>query len=273
MSRLAIIAGGGDLPVKLAEHATANGQDVFVLGVSGFADPEFVAAYTGEQAAYGEIGRSIDVLKAAGATDLVFAGIVARPDIGKLKFDMRGLQLVPKLMAAAVKGDDALLRVVVEAYEQAGFRVIGADDVLADLLPPAGPLGKFAPSAADWLDIRTAARAATDIGDQDIGQGAVARDGVVLATEAADGTDAMLRRVKVAQVRSGVLVKRPKPRQERRIDLPTIGEETIRKAVWAGLAGVAVEAGGALVLARPDVTALADKHGLFVYGFKPEELA
>lgn len=272
-TRLGIIAGGGDLPRRLAEHAKAGGRNPYVLGVAGFADPEFVAEFEGGQAAYGEIGRSIDLLKAANVADIVFAGTVKKPDISALKFDFRGMKLVPRLLAATAKGDDALLRVVVGAYEDAGFRVIGADEVLADLVSVIGPIGKTRPSQADWLDLRLAAQAASEIGTRDVGQGAVARNGSVIATEEQDGTDAMLGRIHPVAIRSGVLVKRPKPKQERRIDLPTIGAATVRNAAKAGLAGVAVEANGALVLEREEIIRLADQLGLFVYGFTPEELA
>jgi DUF1009 family protein len=274
--RLAIIAGGGDLPRRLAEHAKISGRDPFVLGVAGFADPAFVAAHGGVHSAYGEIGRSIDLLKAAGVTEIVFAGTVKKPDISALKFDVHGLRLVPKLIAAAAKGDDALLRVVVDAYEKAGFRVIGADAVLADLLAPPGAFGANTPHEADWADIRVAAKTASEIGADDIGQGAVARNGSVVATETQAGTDAMLARVASMlnlHATGGVLVKRPKPGQERRIDLPTIGVSTVTNAAAAGLAGIAVEAGGALVLDRAAVARAADEHGLFVYGFRAEELA
>jgi DUF1009 family protein len=182
--------------------------------------------------------------------------------------------LAPALLSAAGQGDDALLRVVVRAFERAGFSVVGADEILTSLLAPTGPYGSHRPTAPDWLDIRVAAEAAVQIGMMDVGQGAVARNGTVLATEGDDGTDEMLRRVaQPSVVRSGVLVKRPKPMQERRIDLPTVGITTVRAAANAGLSGIAVEAGGALVVDRSDVGRLADELGLFVYGFSASEIA
>jgi DUF1009 family protein len=108
---------------------------------------------------------------------------------------------------------------------------------------------------------------------QDVGQGAVARSGRIIDSEKQDGTDAMLRRVATLGGTGGVLVKRPKPQQERRIDLPTIGVATVRGAAEAGLAGVAVEAGGALVVDQAAVAALADELGVFVYGFTEAEAA
>lgn len=272
MTRLGVIAGGGDLPRRLAEHAREVGRDIFVLGLKGFADPKLTAEFGGAEAAMGEVGKSIRLLKDAGCGEVVFAGTVKRPDLSALQFDMRGAALLPELAAAAARGDDALLRVVLGAFEKAGFRVIGANDVLGALLAPAGAIGILVPTQQHWVDIRLAADAALRIGAQDVGQGAVARNGVIVATEGQDGTDAMLRRIQPTPGgRNGVLVKRPKPQQERRIDLPTIGANTVRGASAAGLAGIAVEAGGALVVDRTQVAELADRFGVFVYGFTAAE--
>jgi DUF1009 family protein len=276
--RLGIIAGGGDLPVKLAEHAYGSGREVFVLSLIGFGDAVLAARFGGAEAALGEIGKAMKLLKEAACEEVVFAGTVKRPDLSALKMDLRGAALLPEILAVAGKGDDALLKVVLGAFEKAGFRVVGADDVLADLLAPAGSFGSREPSASDRVDLRAAAIAASQIGMADTGQGAVARGGVVIDTEKQDGTDAMLKRVadslgSPSLGSGGVLVKRPKPQQERRIDLPTIGVATVRNAHAAGLSGVALEAGGALVLNREEVASEADRLGLFVYGFTAAEVA
>jgi DUF1009 family protein len=272
-SRLGIIAGGGDLPWKLANHATSSGRGVYILALAGFADPGLQQKFGGAEAAMGEIGKGIRLLKEAGCEEIVFAGTIKRPDLSSLKFDLKGASLLPDLIAAGT-GGDALLRVVLNAFEKAGFRVIGADEVLNSLLAPAGPLGSRSPAREDWADLRTAAAAANRIGAVDVGQGAVARGGVVIATETEEGTDAMLRRIAESKTGSGgVLVKRPKPQQERRIDLPTIGMQTVRGAHAAGLAGIAVEAGAALVMNRAELVQEADRLGLFVYGFTAAEIS
>jgi DUF1009 family protein len=273
MARLGLIAGGGDLPRRLAEHVRASGRGVFVLALKGFADPSLATHFDGAEAAIGQLGKGFKLLKGAGCEEVAFAGTVKRPDFSALQVDIRGAALLPELLVAAAKGDDAILRAVLGAFEKEGFRVVGADDVLATLLAPAGPVGQCTPSAADWADIREAAREAASIGVQDIGQGAVARAGRIVGSERQDGTDAMLRRVAALGGRGGVLVKRPKPQQERRIDLPTIGAATVKGAADAGLVGIAVEAGGALIVDRAEVGALADRLGIFVYGFTATEAA
>jgi UDP-2,3-diacylglucosamine hydrolase len=279
-AKIGIIAGGGELPVRLAQACRDGGIAHYVARIEGFADPA-LKAFPGAAFGLGAIETRYKALKAEGVDAVVMAGIVKRPDFKTLQLDLGGVKLMPRVLAAARQGDDALLSVVVKAFEENGFKVLGAEDVFAPLLGDQGPLGRLAPDAEARADLAAAARIAAEIGRLDIGQGAVVCDGLVLAVEAQEGTDAMLARVAglPAEIRGapgakrGVLVKRPKPQQERRIDLPTIGLQTIDHAARAGLAGVAFEAGGALILDKAGVAAAADEAGLFVYGFGPDEAA
>lgn len=268
---LGIIAGLGDLPVSIAERRVASGLPVFVLRVAGFEDPR-LAAYPGAVVGFGEVGRQLALLSEAGCRELVFAGIVKRPDFSALKLDFRGARLLPRVLVAARNGDDALLRVMIDVFEKEGFRVIGADEVNRDLVAGAGLLAGPAPAGEALADARRALEVAREIGRLDIGQGCVVCDGLVLAVEAQEGTDGMLARVAGLPeplrgrpgARRGVLAKAPKPIQERRIDLPTIGPSTIEAAAAAGLAGIVLEAGGTLVLNRNEVTERVAAVGLFL---------
>jgi DUF1009 family protein len=278
VSKLGLIAGGGGLPVALAEQCRRAGRPLFIVRLKGFADPALVA-YPGEEAALGELGRWFQLLRAAGCEAVCLAGQVSRPDFSALKLDWRGLKALPGAIAAAGKGDDALLRFLVAEFEQEGFVVEGAHQVAADLTLPQGPLGAVAPKPADLDDMAKGFMVAGEIGRLDIGQGVVVRRGLVLAVEAQEGTDAMLARCAglPAALRGdgadpgGVLVKRAKPNQEQRVDLPTIGVATVHGAARAGLAGVVGEAGRTLVVDRAAVIDAADKLGLFVYGLAPED--
>lgn len=273
-SPLGLIAGLGELPVAIAENAVSTGQGIYVLRLKGFEEPR-LAAYPGSVVGLGEVGTVIDRLKAAGCQDVVFAGNVSRPDFRNLKLDLKGIALLPKVIAEARRGDDALLRVLVSEFEKNGFRVIGSDAAHASLLAPEGHIAGPSPSARDLQDIEVAARVAAAAGALDIGQGCVVCDGLVLAVEAQEGTDEMLRRCANLPAairgsltdRRGVLVKRPKPVQERRIDLPTTGVSTIELAAAAGLAGIAIEARGALMLNRPIMEKRAAELGVFIFGF------
>lgn len=280
-ARLAIIAGGGDLPRRVAEQARRAGRNPFVVGLKGFVDPALQAEFGGPEVSVGELGRLIQLMKTEGCEEMVFAGWLKRPDFSSLKLDLKGVQSLPRILAAAKKGDDALLRAVMDVFAQAGFRILGADDVLDDLRVGRGPLGAIRPGQEHWPDIRRGAEVARVSGSLEIGQGAVACAGLILAVEAQEGTDRMLARIPDLNVeirgtpnaRRGVLVKAAKPQQERRIDLPTIGLATVTGADRAGLAGIAVEAGAALVVDREKVAAAADAAGLFIVGFTEADLA
>ncbi len=275
---LGLVAGLGELPVAIAQNAVAEGRGVYVLRLKGFEEPA-LAEYPGRSVGLGEFGGLLKSLKQAGCSDVVFAGIVTRPDFRKLNLDMRGARLLPKVIQAARKGDDALLRVLVDTLESEGFNVISAQAANADLLAPKGLLAGPSPRSEDFADIQRAAEIAAATGALDIGQGCVVCDGLVLAVEAQEGTDAMLERVAglPAEIRGtdaarrGVLVKRPKPMQERRIDLPTTGVSTVEKVAAAGLAGLAIEAGGALMLGRKAMCEAAERLGVFIFGFAPDD--
>ncbi len=277
MEPLGLIAGLGDLPVQVYQAAKDDGRPVHVVRIAGFEEPALADA-GGDTVGAGEIGKLLKSLKGAGCKDVVFAGIVKRPAFDKLRLDMRGARLLPKVLAAAKKGDDALLRVIVDMLDDEGFTVRGAEEATASLLASQGLIGGSAPTQQDMSDLSKAAKVAGVMGDLDIGQGCIVCDGLVLAVEAQEGTDQMLQRCAslpvelrgTADQRRGVLVKRAKPGQDRRIDLPTAGVSTIEGVAAAGLSGLAVEAGGALLLDRKSMIERAADLGVFIYGFDPE---
>jgi UDP-2,3-diacylglucosamine hydrolase len=274
--KLGVIAGAGALPVRIVEHCAATGAPYYVARIIGVTDA-VLATEPGGDFGLGEMGARFRALKEAGCDAVTFVGVVKRPDFKALKLDARAALMMPKVLSAARKGDDALLRVLGEEHEREGFRLVGADEVMGSLLASAGPMGAVAPTAAQMDDIAKGASVAAALGTFDVGQGCVVCEGLVLALEAQEGTDEMLARVAglpaeirgAADARRGVLVKRTKPIQERRIDLPTIGLPTLEGAARAGLAGIAVEAGGALVMQRAELLARADALGMFVYGLTP----
>ena len=278
---LGIIAGAGELPVVIARTLREDGRPIFVLALDSIADAQAVDEFPHAWASLGDVGTAVRLLKQAGCSEVTLAGRVARPDFSKLKLDVLGAQYMARILAAALKGDDALLRAVVLIFEKQGFRVTGTSDITRGLLAPAGALGRFEPGPEELPDIRHGFRVVNALGVLDVGQAAVVAGGLVLAVEAAEGTDAMLKRVAELPptlrgsmtARRGVLVKAVKPHQERRVDLPVIGTRTIELASAAGLAGVAVQSEAVLILNRPRVIELADNAGLFVHGMPEPDAA
>jgi hypothetical protein len=272
MRKLGLIAGGGALPLTLAEHCRAGGRPYFVIRLRGFADAA-LAAHPGDEAGIAEIGRVSRLARDAGCESLCFAGFVRRPDFAALRPDLRGTAALPGALAAARKGDDALLRFLMSEFEKDGFVIEGAHEVMGEIALPAGALGRLT-ADAHAADVAKAIAVARSIGALDIGQAAVVCDGLVLAVEAQEGTDAMLARVAALPEalrgapgrRRGVLAKVPKPIQEERVDLPTIGLATLEGVDRAGLAGIAGISGKLLVVDREAVIRAADAWGLFVAG-------
>jgi DUF1009 family protein len=272
MGKLGIIAGGGDLPVAIAESARQSGRDVFVLAITG-AESDF-AGYPFEPIGIGELGRCFSLLHTQGCDAVTMAGKVSRPEWKNVRVDARGVLALPKIIAAALKGDDALLRMLLAMFEKEGFRVIGTAEAAPELIATAGVYGRHKPDAQATDDIASALRIVRRMGELDIGQAAVVCEGLTLAVEAAEGTDAMLERLPhlprnlrgAPDDRRGVMVKAPKPEQERRVDLPVIGVRTVELCAAAGLSGIAVEAGAALVVRKAKIVEAADRLGLFVCG-------
>jgi DUF1009 family protein len=270
---LGILAGSGVLPARVAEAALASGRGVFIVGLEGHAEPQVLAPFPHEFIRFGAAGRMIAALREHGCKDLVMIGPVRRPSLFHLRPDLEAAKILTRVGRAAFAGDDGLLAAVIKILHEEGFSVVGAHTILAEALAPKGLLTKAAPDAEAMADIRRAAEVARLLGSADVGQGCVVQGGLVLAVEAAEGTDAMLSRC-AALARSGpggVLVKLVKPGQDRRADLPTIGPGTVRNAATAGLRGVAFEAGGTILADRPALIAEADAAGLFLLGIDPDD--
>jgi UDP-2,3-diacylglucosamine hydrolase len=272
---LGILAGGGRLPGQVAAAARAAGRGVFMIGLEGFADPAVLAAWPHEVVRILAAGRIIAAFREHGCQDLVLVGPVRRPSLLDLRPDAEGARILARIGRAAFAGDDGLLAAVVRVFAEEGFRVVGAHEILNEALGPMGLLSRAGPDAVSMADIRRGIAVARALGAIDVGQGCVVQQGMVLAVEAAEGTDAMLARcASLARPgRGGVLVKLVKPGQDRRADLPTIGPETLHGAAEAGLRGVAFEAGGTILAERDAAVAAADAAGLFLLGLGPDELS
>jgi UDP-2,3-diacylglucosamine hydrolase len=269
---VAIISGGGSLPFAVADAANRHNRRAVLLALRGFADAERVEAYPHHWVGLGEINRIQALANQEGCRDLVFIGAVVRPSIRDLRIDFGALGLLPRLIRLLRSGDSGLLSGVIEYAEERGFAVVGAQDIAPEILMPEGPLGHIRPTSDQSADIARGLELLHAIGPFDVGQAAVLADGRALAIEGAGGTDEMLAHLADLRRRGrvhgagGVLVKAPKPTQDRRIDLPTIGPRTIEGAAQAGLVGVAVAAGEALIAEADRIQAVADAARIFVVG-------
>ena len=263
---LGIVAGGGPLPRRLIDACRQTNRDVFVLAFRGQTDDGDFGGAPHKWSRLGAHGDNLLTLRNAGVRELCMVGRFRRPSLTEIRPDLRGAVFLARVGFRSL-GDDALLQAVrLELEEREGFRLVGPHEILGDLLAVPGCPTRMQPDETAHADIRRGLEVARALGRLDAGQGAVVQEGVVLAIEAAEGTDAMLSRC--ASLKrdgpGGVLVKARKPQQDDRLDLPTIGCTTVAAAAAAGLRGIAVEAGAALIVDRPKVIEAADRAELFV---------
>jgi len=277
--RLAIVAGSGKLPLYIADAAREVGEDPFIFRLRNEADDPF-DGFQSDVIGVGDLKGLADTIAREGIKRVVMSGAVKRrPPFSDIRVNLRSILKLPVALKTLLSGgDDAVLRMVISLLEAQGCQVVGAHQILPSLLANLGPIGARVPTAEDERDIARASAAAVALGLLDVGQGAVAVGGRIVALEGVEGTDAMLHRVaqlradgRISQRRKGVLVKLCKPQQDVRVDLPTIGVSTVENAVKAGLAGIAVEAGRALVVEREAMIRKADEAGIFITGIDKSE--
>ncbi len=270
LAPLGILAGGGGLPEQIADSAITRGRPVHIVAIEGEAGPG-VARFPHTWVNWGGIGRMSASLRSAGCRDLIIVGSVTRPNPRRVRPDLGLIKAIPTIIRLLGGGDDHVLRNVVRFFEAQGFDVKGVADVAPELLVASGTLGRIAPAPTVAADANRAFALIDALGFADAGQGVVIRDGRILAVEAAEGTDRMLARLDQVPAACGaILVKRPKPDQELRVDMPVIGPRTVQLAAKMGLAGIVVEVGRVLVAERAQVIAEADRSGLFVTGLETQ---
>jgi UDP-2,3-diacylglucosamine hydrolase len=273
---LAIICGAGSLPFAVADAGRRQGRDVVLFALRGWADPDRTRSYPHHWIRIGQLGRFCRTARREGCRDVVFIGSLVRPALWQLWPDLAMLRVLPRVIRMFRGGDDHLMSRLMKIFEDHGFRPVGAHEVAPEILMPEGAIGRLQPSESNQRDIALGLSLLRAIGEFDVGQATIVADGHVLAVEAAQGTDEMLAQVaelrRKGRIRSsgGVLVKAPKPGQDRRIDLPTIGPQTIAGAVQAGLAGIAVVAGEAILAEPGRVTQAADRAPIFIIGMRQD---
>jgi DUF1009 family protein len=271
---LAIICGGGAIPIAVAQAVERGGRRVVLFPVRGWADPDVVEKYPHHWIAVVQAGTFTKHARAEGCRDVILLGAAVRPPFWSLRLDWMTLRLLPGVYRAYRGGDDHLLSGIARMFEEHGFRIVGAHEVAPEIMIPSGKIGQLAPSPRDTSDIARGLGLLRAIGPFDVGQAVVVANNQVLMVEGIDGTDNMLARI--AELRAlgriptakgvGVLVKAPKPAQDRRLDMPAIGPKTVEAVARAGLAGIAVVAGSTIIAEAAEVARAADAAGLFVHG-------
>ncbi|CAI3947480.1 DUF1009 family (PDB:4GGM) [Commensalibacter communis] len=265
-----ILAGGGALPGKVAEAVFSMGRPVFIVGFQDFAEPEIIEQWPHEYIRLAAAGRILSALREHHCEDIVLIGPVKRPSWRDLRPDAEGAKILARIGKALFAGDDGLLAALVRVFDEEGFKVRGAHEFLDPVIE--GVYGEIQPDTQALQDIAKGIEVNRALGRLDIGQGCIVQNGLVIAVEAMEGTDSMVKRAKDCQQPGlgAILIKQVKPDQERRADMPTIGPRTVIGACESGLRGIAFEAGGTLIVQQEEVIRLADENGIFLLSYHPE---
>jgi DUF1009 family protein len=278
---IAIVCGGGSFPGAVAEAIARRGCRPVMFAVKGWADSKVVERYAHHWIAIGQAGRFFRLARAEHCHEALFIGIMLRPPLTQIRLDWQSLRLLPRAVRFFRGGDNRLLTGLASLFEEGGLKIIGVDEVAPEVIVPAGVLGGNAPSSRDRADIARALEVIAALGPLDVGQAVVVANNHVLAVEAAEGTDNMLQRIVdlrgtgriTTPLGVGVLVKAPKPSQDRRFDLPAIGRRTVENVARAGLAGIAVTAGSTIIAEPAEVVTAADRAKIFLIGVREDALS
>ena len=269
MTKLGIIAGNGVMPKEVIEHCKKIKRDYFVVGLEPYVLTETVEGSPHILAKIGEIGKIFKYFQAKGVKEIVFAGGIRRPSFKELIPDWEGVKLMGKIAINSM-GDDDIFRKLFDEIEKKGFKVVGAQDVVPEMMLTEGTYSKTKPTKADLLDIELGIKVSKAMGQLDVGQACVVQENIVLAVEAREGTDAMINRVSELK-RKGkapVFIKVTKPGQDTRVDLPVIGPRTMEFIISNGIKGIAVETGATLFLEKEKVFKMAEEAKVFIMGIK-----
>jgi hypothetical protein len=263
--KIAIIAGAGSIPLMAINACKAKGQDFVVIALAGIADTSSFADVPFKSIKLGRVGEAIKYCKSSGVDEVVLIGSLRRPSFKELSMDLWTARKVAKI-SFSIFGDDSILSAVIREIEKEGLKVKGIQEILPELLVPAGLYTKHKPGKRAKIDINRGMEVLQELGKLDIGQSAIIQQGMVIGVEAIEGTDALIKRCKdlMRKGEAGVLVKMKKVGQETRVDLPTIGVTTVENAHASGLQGIAFEAGATLVVDFDAVVAKANELGLFL---------
>ncbi len=265
-NKLGILAGGGELPGRIMEACKKRGRDFYVIAIEGQADAAVIGDNPHTWIRLGAAQKALEVARREEFDEIVMVGPVKRPSIAALRPDMLAAKVLARAGASSVMGDDGLLKAVIAQIEELGFNVVGPDTFLKECVDKVGILGRFSPDELARADIERGIHILNTLGPVDVGQAVIVQDNIVIAVEAVEGTDAMIERSRDFRRDGpgGVLIKLPKPGQEKRVDLPTVGPRTIERMYAAGLRGVAFDGSNTLFIDRDATITLADQHGLFV---------
>lgn len=264
---LAIFAGRGVLPKMLIDDCQKNGRKFVLFLLESEVYEIDYSAFSPVKLPYGAVENFLAIVRKNEIKNLVFIGAVTKPNFSQLKVDKKGAILLAKILANKILGDDAVLRTVINFFEKEGLKILAIDQLLNCVITKKSVLTSNQPSKENLDDIALAVKAIKSFSKFDIGQSVIIAQKQIIAVEALEGTDAMIRRCRDLQFdykKNAVLVKMKKIGQSKKADLPTIGVATVRNCIAAGINGITIQANSTLVLEKDEMIKMANESGMFL---------
>jgi DUF1009 family protein len=264
---LAIIAGNGDLPKLIIKECQKEKRDFVIILVEGNSNHDDYKGYNSHIVGIGHVSKALAILKENKAKEIVFAGGINKPSFSNIKVDKKGAILLSKLVANKIFGDNNTLTTITNFFTKEGFKIVGADNIIKDIVAKKGVLTSIKPSKMDLDNIKIGQNALELMSDLDVGQAIAVQQKQIIAIEAAEVTDELIKRCNNLQFKTGekpVLIKIKKKNQSTKVDLPTIGEKTILNLAKANFSGIALKSGSTLILDQSKVISAANKNKIFI---------
>lgn len=262
-----IICGGTDLAEVTIRSAQARGMNPVIIAVENEADERLGSLFPNVHwLKVGNIGRAIDIFKREGVEECLMIGRVDHRRIFEnINFDK---ELYKVYTALKDHRANSLLEAFIKVFEETGLKFLDTTEYLKEYLAPDAIIGKVQPDEKMTADVRLGWELAKKIGQMDIGQAVIVKDRAVVAVEAIEGTDELIKRSKKLCPGGAVLVKVAKPKQDFRFDMPVVGPQTIQNLAEVKAAALAVEAGATIIINLPEMTRIADENGIVFWGVK-----
>lgn len=264
---IAIFAGRGQFPKILIDDCIKKNRQ-FILFLLNQENYEIdYSDYHPNVISYGEVEKFLSILKQNNIRNIVFIGGVTKPNFSSLKVDKKGAILLAKIIANKILGDDAVLRTVINFFEKEGLNFLRIDEILDCVFSSKSTVTKIVPSQQNMIDIEIGIKAIKYFSKFDVGQSVVVTQKQIIAVEALEGTDEMIKRckeLKIQYLENSVLIKMKKSFQTSKADLPSIGVDTIINCHQAKIAGIAIQANSTIVLNKEAVIDSANQLGLFL---------
>jgi DUF1009 family protein len=264
---IAIIAGRGILPQILIQDCQKKKRKFLLLLLQSENYEIDYSPFKPVKLAYGAVESLLGIIKENGIKNLVFVGGVTKPNFSSLQVDKKGAILLARILANKILGDDAVLKTVINFFEKEGLKIMRIDQLIDCVVPRKLVLTKRQPDKENIADIAIGVKAIKSFSVFDVGQSLIVAQKQIIAVEALEGTDEMIKRcsnLKIDYKKKAVLIKMKKHGQSLKADLPVIGIETVKNCFAAGICGIAIQVNSTLVLDKDEVIKKADESDLFL---------